>query len=68
VTLDVSLFGAMGFEEAGLLDQYEQDNPGVTINYESTQEEADYWTACRPACAPATCRTWWGSRSGASPT
>lgn len=45
VTLDVSLFGTMGFEEAGLLDQYEQENPGVTINYESTQEEADYWTA-----------------------
>ena len=45
VTLDVSLFGTMGFEEAGLFDQYEQENPGVTINYESTQEEADYWTA-----------------------
>ena len=45
VTLDVSLFGAMGFEEAGLLDAYEEQNPGVTIRYESTQEEADYWTA-----------------------
>jgi len=45
VTLDVSLFGTMGFEEAGLFDQYEADNPGVTINYESVQEEADYWTA-----------------------
>jgi cellobiose transport system substrate-binding protein len=45
VTLDVSLFGAMGFEEAGLLDAYEEQNPGVTITYESTQEEADYWTA-----------------------
>jgi cellobiose transport system substrate-binding protein len=45
VTLDVSLFGAMGFQEAGLLDAYEEQNPGVTITYESTQEEADYWTA-----------------------
>ncbi len=45
VNLDVSLFGAMGFEEAGLLDAYEKENPGVTISYESTQEEADYWTA-----------------------
>jgi cellobiose transport system substrate-binding protein len=45
VTLDVSLFGAMGFEEAGLLDAYEKENPGVSISYESTQEEADYWTA-----------------------
>ncbi len=45
VTLDVSLFGTMGFEESGLLDEYEKANPGVTINYESTQEEADYWTA-----------------------
>ncbi len=44
-TLDVSLFGTMGFEESGLLDQYEKENPGVKINYESTQEEADYWTA-----------------------
>ena len=45
VELDVSLFGAMGFEEAGLLDAYEKENPGVKISYESTQEEADYWTA-----------------------
>jgi cellobiose transport system substrate-binding protein len=45
VTLDVSLFGTMGYEESGLLDQYEEENPGVTINYESTQEEAEYWTA-----------------------
>ena len=45
VNLDVSLFGAMGFEEAGLLDAYEKENPGVKISYESTQEEADYWTA-----------------------
>lgn len=45
VNLDVSLFGAMGFEEAGLLDAYEKENPGVKITYESTQEEADYWTA-----------------------
>ena len=45
VTLEVSLFGAMGFEEAGLLDAYEKENPGVKISYESTQEEADYWTA-----------------------
>jgi cellobiose transport system substrate-binding protein len=45
VTLDVSLFGTMGYEESGLLDQYQEENPNVTITYESIQEEADYWTA-----------------------
>jgi cellobiose transport system substrate-binding protein len=45
VALDVSLFGTMGYEESGLLDAYEKENPGVKINYESTQEEAEYWTA-----------------------
>lgn len=45
VTLDVSLFGSMGYEESGLLDTYMDQNPGVKISYESTQDEQDYWTA-----------------------
>ncbi len=45
VELSVSLFGTFGYDEAGLFDQYEEENPGVTISYESTQGEDTYWPA-----------------------
>ena len=45
VELTVSLFGTFGMEEAGLFDQYEEENPGVTISYETTQGEDTYWPA-----------------------
>ncbi len=45
VELTVSLFGTFGYDEAGLFDQYEKDNPGVTIAYETTQGEDTYWPA-----------------------
>ena len=44
-TLRVSLFGTFGFDEAGLFDQYEEENPGITIDYETTQGEDTYWPA-----------------------
>ena len=43
--LSVSLFGTFGYEEAGLFDQYEEENPGITISYETTQGEDTYWPA-----------------------
>lgn len=45
VELSVSLFGTFGYDEAGLFDQYEEENPGVTISYETTQGEDTYWPA-----------------------
>ncbi|PPK94292.1 cellobiose transport system substrate-binding protein [Kineococcus xinjiangensis] len=43
--LTVSLFGTMGFEESGLFDEYEKQNPNIDIKYESTQGETKYWPA-----------------------
>ena len=43
--LSVSLFGTFGYDEVGLFRQYEAENPGVTIRYESTQGEDKYWPA-----------------------
>jgi cellobiose transport system substrate-binding protein len=45
IELSVSLFGTFGYEESGLFEEYEQQNPGVTIRYESTQGETNYWPA-----------------------
>ncbi|MFD0482883.1 extracellular solute-binding protein [Kineococcus sp. GCM10028916] len=47
----VSLFGTFGYEEAGLFDEYEKLNPGVTIQYESTQGENNYWPALQTKLA-----------------
>lgn len=43
--LTVSLFGTFGYEEAGLFEQYEEENPGISIQYETTQGEDQYWPA-----------------------
>jgi cellobiose transport system substrate-binding protein len=51
VEISVGLFGTMGFEEAGLFDEYERLNPGVTIRYESTQGETNYWPALQTRLA-----------------
>lgn len=45
IELSVSLFGTFGYDEAGLFDQYEDENPGITIRYETTQGEDTYWPA-----------------------
>lgn len=49
--LTVSLFGTFGLDEAGLFDEYEELNPGVTIRYESTQGENNYWPALQTKLA-----------------
>lgn len=51
VELTVSLFGTFGYEEIGLFDRYEAENPGVTISYESTQGEDKYWPALQTRLA-----------------
>lgn len=42
VTVTVGVFGEFGFEEAGLYDQYMEENPHVTIQQDSVQENRDY--------------------------
>ncbi|NAZ84172.1 extracellular solute-binding protein [Kineococcus sp. R8] len=49
--LTVSLFGTFGLDEAGLFDEYEKLNPGVTITYQSTQGENTYWPALQTKLA-----------------
>ncbi|PRY13444.1 ABC transporter substrate-binding protein [Kineococcus rhizosphaerae] len=49
--LTVSLFGTFGYEEAGLFDEYQKQNPDVTIQYESTQGESTYWPALQTKLA-----------------
>lgn len=51
VELRVGLFGTFGYEELGLFDEYEAQNPGVTITYESTQDEDKYWPALQTRMA-----------------
>jgi cellobiose transport system substrate-binding protein len=51
VEISIGLFGTMGYDEAGLFDEYEQLNPGVTIRYESTQGETNYWPALQTRLA-----------------
>ncbi|GAA2991639.1 ABC transporter substrate-binding protein [Streptomyces fulvorobeus] len=45
VTITMGLFGVMGFKETGLLEQYERENPGVTIKAEIAGDEQTYYTA-----------------------
>ena len=47
----VSLFGTFGYEEAGLFEEYEQLNPGIDVQYESTQGENNYWPALQTKLA-----------------
>jgi cellobiose transport system substrate-binding protein len=51
VELGVSLFGTFGYDEVGLFKEYEAQNPGVTIKYESTQGEDKYWPALQTRLA-----------------
>src|SRR5690242_2230997 len=51
VELSVSLFGTFGYQETGLFAEYEKQNPGVTIKYDSTQSEDAYWPALQTRLA-----------------
>jgi cellobiose transport system substrate-binding protein len=54
VEISIALFGTMGYDEAGLFEEYERQNPGVTIRYESTQGETNYWPALQTRLASGT--------------
>lgn len=47
VTIKVDSFGGIfaNFDKAGLLDDYKELHPNVTIEYNEVQQEDDYWTA-----------------------
>ncbi|WP_426563631.1 extracellular solute-binding protein [Angustibacter sp. McL0619] len=50
-TLTVSLFGTFGYQEAGLFDKYHAAHPNITIKYDSTEQEKNYWTALQTKLA-----------------
>ncbi|RMI43223.1 ABC transporter substrate-binding protein [Streptomyces triticirhizae] len=45
VTITMGLFGVMGFEETGILERYEEENPGIEIEAEVAGDEQTYYTA-----------------------
>ncbi|MBW1599884.1 extracellular solute-binding protein [Streptomyces sp. JJ38] len=51
ITLTVDLFGSFGYEEAGLYEEYEKLNPGITIKQTDTQDEQDYWKSLQTRLA-----------------
>ncbi|MGW5399518.1 extracellular solute-binding protein [Streptomyces sp. NPDC003952] len=51
VTLTVDLFGAFGYQEAGLYAEYEQLHPNVRIKQTDTEDEQDYWKSLQTRLA-----------------
>ena len=51
VTITMGLFGVMGLKETGLLEQYEKENPNVTIKAEIAGDEQTYYTALQTRLA-----------------
>lgn len=51
ITLNVGLFGAFGYKEAGLYDKYMADHPNIKIVESSPQNESDYWNALQTRLA-----------------
>ncbi|GAB2822611.1 ABC transporter substrate-binding protein [Streptomyces daliensis] len=43
--VSVGVFGVFGYKQAGLYDEYEKLNPGVTIKENSTERNEDYYPA-----------------------
>ncbi|HYH28974.1 MAG TPA: extracellular solute-binding protein [Pseudonocardia sp.] len=54
VEISIALFGTFGYDEVGLFEEYERLNPAVTIRYESTQGETNYWPALQTRLASGT--------------
>nr|WSX53545.1 extracellular solute-binding protein [Streptomyces sp. NBC_00974] len=51
VTLTIDLFGAFGYQEAGLYAEYEQLHPNIKIKQTDTEDEQDYWKALQTRLA-----------------
>jgi cellobiose transport system substrate-binding protein len=47
VTLRIGLFGAFGYKESGLYQQFEKEHPDIKVVEDDTEQEADYWSALR---------------------
>ncbi|MGW7350788.1 extracellular solute-binding protein [Streptomyces sp. Z26] len=45
VELSIGVFGVFGYKQAGLYDEYEKQNPNVTIKENSTERNEDYYPA-----------------------
>jgi cellobiose transport system substrate-binding protein len=51
VVITMGMYGVMGFEETGLLEQYEKENPDVDIKAEIAGDEQTYYTALQTRLA-----------------
>lgn len=51
VTVTVDLFGAFGYQEAGLYAEYERLHPNVKIKQTDTEDEQDYWKSLQTRLA-----------------
>ncbi|WP_078900881.1 ABC transporter substrate-binding protein [Streptomyces sp. SBT349] len=51
VTITMGLYGVMGYAETDLLERYEAENPGVTIEAEVAGDEQTYYTALQTRLA-----------------
>ncbi|MFC9915185.1 ABC transporter substrate-binding protein [Streptomyces sp. NPDC059862] len=51
VVITMGLFGVMGIEETGLIEQYEKENPGVDVQAEIAGDEQTYYTALQTRLA-----------------
>ncbi|GAA2568205.1 MULTISPECIES: ABC transporter substrate-binding protein [Streptomyces] len=51
VVITMGMYGVMGFEETGLLEQYEKENPNVDIKAEIAGDEQTYYTALQTRLA-----------------
>ncbi|WP_328296694.1 extracellular solute-binding protein [Streptomyces sp. NBC_00435] len=51
VTLTVDLFGAFGYQEAGLYAEYERLHPNIKIKQTDTEDEQDYWKSLQTRLA-----------------
>jgi cellobiose transport system substrate-binding protein len=43
ITLNLGLYGVMGFKEAGLFEEYEKLHPNIKIKYTATADEQNYY-------------------------
>jgi cellobiose transport system substrate-binding protein len=51
ITLTVGLFGTFGYKENGLYSAYHALCPNVTINEDTVEQSADYWTRLKTRLA-----------------
>jgi cellobiose transport system substrate-binding protein len=47
-TIVMDMFGNFGFQESGLLNEYQRLHSNITIKYSSIQQDSEYWPSVQP--------------------